>query len=69
MMPVSKVFWQKTSNAASRREAVMVFCRDYQFSERRDCGLIGISRSGNRYRRKPDRHARLCERLLAGAFG
>ncbi len=42
----------------------MVLCRDYQFSERRACGLIGISRSGNRYRQKPDRHARLRERLL-----
>jgi len=37
---------------------------DYQFSERRACGLIGISRSSNGFRRKPDRHARLRERLI-----
>ena len=37
---------------------------DYQLSERRACGLIGISRSGNDYRPKPDRHARLRERLI-----
>ena len=37
---------------------------DHQFSERRACGLVGISRSSNGYRRKPDRHARLRERLI-----
>ena len=43
----------------------MVLRHDYQFSERRACGLIGISRSSNKYQPKPDRHARLRERLLA----
>jgi putative transposase len=43
----------------------MVLCRDYQLSQRRACGLIGISRSGNRYQQKPDRYGRLRERLLA----
>lgn len=42
-----------------------MLCRDFQLSERRACGLIGISRSSNGYRRRPDRHARLRERLLA----
>ena len=36
--------WQKTSKPASRREQ-SVLCRDYQFSTRRACGLIGFSRS------------------------
>jgi putative transposase len=38
---------------------VIVLCQDYQFSERRACGLIGISRSSHAYKPKPDRHARL----------
>ena len=41
-----------------------MLCHDYRFSGRRACGLIGISRSSNGYRRKPDRHARLRERLI-----
>lgn len=43
----------------------MVLRHDYQFSERRACGLIGICRSSNKYQPMPDRHARLRERLLA----
>ena len=42
----------------------MVLCRDYQFSTRRACGLIGFSRSSNEYRGRPDRHARIRERLV-----
>jgi len=38
---------------------------DYQLSERRACGLVGISRSGNGYVPVPDRHARLRERLIS----
>lgn len=38
---------------------------DYQLSERRACGLVGISRSGNGYTPRPDRHGRLRERLLS----
>ncbi len=41
-----------------------MLCQDYQFSERRACGLIGISRSSHAYKPKPDRHARLRERLI-----
>jgi len=42
----------------------MVLCRDFQFSKRRACGLVRVSRSSNGYRRRPDRHARLRERLI-----
>ena len=42
----------------------MVLCRDYQFSTRRACGLIGFSRSSNEYRGRPDRHARIREQLV-----
>ncbi len=42
----------------------MALCRDYQVSKRRACGLVRISRSSNGYRRRPDRHARLRERLI-----
>tara|TARA_R110000744_G_C19287146_1_gene554261 strand:- start:61 stop:927 length:867 start_codon:yes stop_codon:yes gene_type:complete len=42
----------------------MVLCRDYRFSIRRACRLIGISRSSNDYTAKPDRYARLRERLI-----
>ena len=38
---------------------------EYEFSERRACGLIGISRSSNCYRERPDRYARLRERLIS----
>ena len=41
-----------------------MLCKDYQFSERRACGLIGISRSSHAYKPKPDRHARLRQRLI-----
>ena len=41
-----------------------MLCHDYQLSQRRACGLVGISRSSNGFRRKPDRHARLRERLV-----
>ena len=55
---------KKLLTPASRREAVMALCRDYQVSKRRACGLVRISRSSNGYRRRPDRHARLRERLI-----
>ncbi len=42
-----------------------MLCNEYQLSERRACGLIGISRSSHVYQSRPDRHARLRERLLA----
>jgi putative transposase len=40
------------------------------FSERRACKLAGIGRSSNRYRKRPDRHGRLRERLdaLSGKY-
>jgi len=38
---------------------------DYQLSERRACGLAGISRTGNGYVPVPDRHTRLRERLIS----
>ncbi|HHI82395.1 MAG TPA: transposase, partial [Rhizobiales bacterium] len=38
---------------------------EFQFSNRRACGLVGICRSSNDYQNRPDRHARLRERLLA----
>ena len=44
--------------------STMVLCRDYQFSTRRACGLIGFSRSSNEYRGRPDRHARIRVRLV-----
>ncbi len=37
----------------------------FQFSERRACRLVGISRSSFGYQARPDRHTRLRERLLA----
>lgn len=37
---------------------------DYQFTERRACRLVGISRSSLSYQARPDRHARLRERLI-----
>ena len=37
---------------------------EFQFSERRACGLVGICRSSNGYQKRPDRHARLRERLV-----
>ncbi len=42
-----------------------MLCNEYQLSDRRACGLIGISRSSNGYQPRPSRHARLRERLLA----
>ncbi len=38
--------------------------RDYQVSQRRACGLVGISRSSHGYKHKSDRHALLRERLV-----
>ena len=37
---------------------------EFQFSNRRACGLVGICRSSNGYQKRPDRHARLRERLV-----
>ena len=37
---------------------------DHQFTERRACRLVGISRSSLVYQARPDRHARLRERLI-----
>lgn len=37
---------------------------EYQFTERRACRLVGISRSSLTYQARPDRHARLRERLI-----
>jgi putative transposase len=39
-------------------------CEEYQLSNRRVCGLVGISSASNGYIRKPDRHVRLRQRLL-----
>ncbi|MFN3592017.1 MAG: IS3 family transposase, partial [Thermaurantiacus sp.] len=38
--------------------------KEHQFSERRACRLVGISRSSLTYQARPDRHARLRERLI-----
>ena len=38
--------------------------KEHQFSERRACRLVGISRSSLIYQARPDRHARLRERLI-----
>ena len=38
--------------------------RDHQFTQRRACRLVGISRSSLSYQARPDRHARLRERLI-----
>jgi len=38
---------------------------EHQLSERRACGLVGLSRSGNRYVPAPDRYGRLRERLIS----
>lgn len=43
----------------------MILCREHQFSKRRACGLVGISRSSTDYQARPDRHARLRERLIS----
>ncbi len=37
---------------------------EHQFTERRACRLVGISRSSLAYQARPDRHARLRERLI-----
>ena len=37
---------------------------EYQFTERRACRLVGISRSSLAYQARPDRHTRLRERLI-----
>jgi putative transposase len=37
---------------------------EYRFTEQRTCRLVGISRSSLAYRARPDRHARLRERLI-----
>lgn len=42
----------------------MVLCRDFHLSKRRSRGLVGISRSGNEYGKRPDRHVRPRERLI-----
>ena len=36
----------------------------HRFTERRACRLVGISRSSLVYQARPDRHARLRERLI-----
>lgn len=38
---------------------------EHQFTERRACRLVGISRSSLAYQARPDRHARLRERLIS----
>ena len=37
---------------------------DHQFTQRRACRLVGISRSSLVYQARPDRHARFRERLI-----
>lgn len=54
---------------AARRELVSDIRKGYQLSERRACGLIGITRWINRYRSRRDRQSELRMRIreLAGS--
>ena len=47
-----------------RRDAVKTLMDEHRFTERQACGLVGISRSSLAYQARPDRHARLRERLI-----
>ena len=38
--------------------------QEHQFTERRACRLVGISRSSLAYQARPDRHAQLNKRLI-----
>ncbi|MGY6697135.1 MAG: IS3 family transposase, partial [Roseinatronobacter sp.] len=55
---------KKLLTPAHRRAAVKTLMEEYQFTERRACRLVGISRSSLTYQARPDRHARLRERLI-----
>ncbi|MEM6304398.1 MAG: IS3 family transposase [Pseudomonadota bacterium] len=48
----------------ARREAVRTLVTEHQFTQRRACRLVGISRSSLSYQARPDRHTRLRERLI-----
>ena len=62
---VSRGFWQKKLlTATDRRDAVQWLMDERQFSKRRVCRLVGISQSSFAYQARPDRHARLRERLI-----
>ena len=62
---VSRVFWQKKLlTATDRLNAVQWLMDERQFSKRRACRLVGISQSSFAYQARPDRHARLRERLI-----
>ena len=61
-MLVSRGFWQKTRNAAARRDAVVTLRAEHQFTERRACRLV--ARSSLSYQARPDRQARLREGLI-----
>ena len=62
---VSRVFWQKKLlTATDRRDAVQWLMDERQFSKRRVCRLVGMSQSSFAYQARPDRHARLRERLI-----
>jgi putative transposase len=43
---------------------VRTLVHDHQFTQRRACRFVGISRSSLTYEARPDRHARLRERLI-----
>ncbi|MGM0660621.1 MAG: transposase [Pseudomonadota bacterium] len=62
---------KKLLTPAHRRDAVKRLMEEHQFSERRACRLVGISRSSLAYQARPERHARLRERLitLSGKHG
>ena len=47
----------------ARRELVQYTQEEYGISERQACKMFGISRSVNRYRKKPDRNQKLRKRL------
>src|SRR5690349_10377568 len=60
---------KKGLKPAARRELVSDIRKGYQLSERRACGLIGITRWINRYRSRRDRQPELRMRIreLAGS--
>ena len=55
---------KKLLTPAARRDAVVTLMAEHQFTQRRACRLVGISRSSLTYQARPDRHARLRERLI-----
>ena len=60
---------KKLLTATDRRDAVQWLMDERQFSKRRVCRLVGISQSSFAFQARPDRRARLRERLMITLAG